>query len=65
VARAGAVLASKGKDKWAGGQCYDPDKGKTYKCKLRMIDTSRLELRGYVGISLLGRTAVLVRAAQP
>ncbi len=42
--------------KWKNGRIYDPNSGKTYKCKLTQIDSDTLELRGYIGISLLGRT---------
>lgn len=43
---------------WAGGEIYDPDSGKTYKCKME-LDPSKdtLKLRGYVGIPLFGRTS--------
>lgn len=42
--------------RWKNGRIYDPNSGKTYKCKLTQIDSDTLELRGYIGISLLGRT---------
>jgi uncharacterized protein (DUF2147 family) len=45
-----------GNGKWKGGRIYDPNSGKTYKCKLTLVDEDTLELRGYIGISLLGRT---------
>ena len=45
-----------GDGKWKGGRIYDPNSGKTYKCKLTLVDADTLELRGYIGISLLGRT---------
>ncbi|MCX6290700.1 MAG: DUF2147 domain-containing protein [Bacteroidetes bacterium] len=41
---------------WSGGTIYDPDGGKTYSCKITMKDNQTLEVRGYVGISLFGRT---------
>ena len=43
--------------KWVGGKIYDPDNGKTYSCKMTLEDDN-LNVRGYVGISLLGRTTV-------
>ncbi len=43
---------------WSGGWIYDPNNGKTYKCKMKLIDSKTLEIRGYVGISLFGRTEV-------
>jgi uncharacterized protein (DUF2147 family) len=50
-----------GKDVWAKGKVYDPENGKTYHGKITMVGTNRLELRGYIGISLLGRTVVWTR----
>ena len=47
---------------WSGGQIYDPDNGKTYSCKMK-LDGDNLRIRGYVGISLFGRTTVWKRAA--
>lgn len=41
---------------WNGGTIYDPDEGKTYSCKITMKDNQSIEVRGYVGISLFGRT---------
>lgn len=43
--------------KWSGGEIMDPKKGKTYSCKLEMIeDGKKLKVRGFLGFSLLGRT---------
>ncbi len=44
-----------GKDEWSGGTIYDPKNGKTYKCYIQFDTPSRLKIRGYVGVSLLGR----------
>jgi uncharacterized protein (DUF2147 family) len=43
------------------GRIYDPNSGKTYKCVLTVVDTDTLKLRGYIGISLFGRTQVWTR----
>jgi uncharacterized protein (DUF2147 family) len=45
-----------GKDTWHKGTIYDPNNGKTYKCKVRLGEGGVLKVRGYVGVSLLGRT---------
>lgn len=45
-------------DKWVGGRIYDPQNGKTYKCTLSLAKDGTLHVRGYVGVSLLGRTTV-------
>ncbi len=50
-------------DTWDGGDILDPDNGKVYRCRLRVVDDNRsLEVRGYIGISLLGRTQMWQRA---
>ena len=45
-----------GKDTWHKGTIYDPDNGKTYKCKVRFGDDGVLKVRGFIGFSMLGRT---------
>jgi uncharacterized protein (DUF2147 family) len=47
--------------KWEDGTVYDPNNGKTYSCTMKLSATNQLELRGFVGISLLGRTTVWTR----
>jgi len=44
-----------GKDEWSGGTIYDPKNGKTYKCYIHFESANRLKIRGYIGVSLLGR----------
>lgn len=46
---------------WRNGSCYDPQSGHTYQCKMRLESPSELRLRGFIGISLLGRTYTLNR----
>lgn len=41
--------------KWTGGTIYDPLEGKTYKCNMK-LEGQTLHVRGYIGVSLLGRT---------
>jgi uncharacterized protein (DUF2147 family) len=50
-----------GDSRWKGGSVYDPNSGKTYKCKLKLIDANTLEVRGYIGVSWLGRTETWTR----
>lgn len=48
----------RGEGDWRGGEIYDPDNGRTYRARMRIGDAGqRLDLRGYVGTPLLGRTA--------
>lgn len=52
-----------GKDVWEGGNILDPDEGKIYKLKLTPIEGGKkLEVRGFIGFALLGRTQTWVRA---
>ena len=47
-----------GKGTWKKGTIYDPDNGKTYKCKIKIGDDGVLNVRGFIGISMLGRTSL-------
>ncbi len=47
---------------WKGGEILDPDNGKTYRCKMTVSEDGReLDVRGYIGISLIGRTQTWLR----
>lgn len=49
-------------DTWEGGKILDPATGKIYSARLTPIDGGKkLEVRGFVGFSLLGRTQIWVR----
>jgi uncharacterized protein (DUF2147 family) len=49
-------------ESWTGGQVIDPKNGKTYKAKVTPIDGGKkLEMRGYIGMPMLGRTQTWVR----
>lgn len=49
-------------DNWDGGQILDPENGKLYKCKMHVEDGGqKLVVRGYIGVSLLGRSQTWVR----
>jgi uncharacterized protein (DUF2147 family) len=50
-----------GDGKWSGGTIYDPDSGRHYKCHLELLDKDRLQVRGFIGFSLLGRSQVWTR----
>ena len=51
----------KGENKWEGGRIYDPKTGSDYSCEMKLIDDNTLEVRGYIGVSLFGRTDVWKR----
>jgi uncharacterized protein (DUF2147 family) len=53
---------AKNGDVWDGGYILDPHNGKTYKVKLSMADNGqKLDVHGYIGISLLGRSQMWER----
>ena len=49
--------------RWKGGRIYDPESGRIYKGSIRLEGDASLRLRGYLGVSLLGRTTVWTRTA--
>jgi uncharacterized protein (DUF2147 family) len=56
-------LRADGDDEFAGGQIVDPENGKVYSSKLTVDeDGKKLELRGFIGVSLIGRSQTWVRA---
>ncbi|HNV04017.1 MAG TPA: DUF2147 domain-containing protein [Vicinamibacterales bacterium] len=46
---------------WKDGRIYDPKNGKDYKCKIAMETPDVLKVRGFIGISLIGRTDTWTR----
>lgn len=54
-----------GKEEWSGGTIYDPKNGKTYKCYIQFESPSKLKVRGYVGVSLLGRNTYWTKSTPP
>jgi uncharacterized protein (DUF2147 family) len=54
-------LGFKGENKYEKGKIYDPKNGKTYSCQAE-LDGKILKLRGYIGVSLIGRTSEWTRA---
>lgn len=47
--------------KWSDGTIYDPKSGKTYSCKMTLKDGNQLSVRGFIGVSLIGRTDIWKR----
>jgi uncharacterized protein (DUF2147 family) len=55
-------LKGKGRE-WDGGHVLDPDEGKVYRVKLELSEDGRtLEVRGYIGFSMFGRSQRWTRA---
>jgi uncharacterized protein (DUF2147 family) len=50
---------------WDGGRILDPDEGKIYRVKLRLSEDGKtLDVRGFIGVSLFGRTQHWVRTTE-
>ena len=49
-------------NQWAGGDILDPEKGTVYSSRLTLAeDGQSLQVRGFIGISLFGRTQIWTR----
>ncbi|SFH98083.1 Uncharacterized conserved protein, DUF2147 family [Collimonas sp. OK307] len=49
-------------NEYNGGTILDPDNGKVYKSKMVVVDDGKkLNVRGYIGVPLLGRTQTWIR----
>lgn len=46
---------------FTGGKIFDPESGHTYRCKIKVAE-GKLEVRGFLGISLIGRSQIWIRA---
>lgn len=51
----------KEKNVWEDGNIYDPKNGNTYSCTIKMTNANSLEVRGYIGVALIGRTDTWTR----
>lgn len=45
-----------GKKVWENGTIYDPENGSTYNCVIKLKNDNTIEVRGYIGVSAIGRT---------
>jgi uncharacterized protein (DUF2147 family) len=51
---------------FSGGDILDPENGSVYRCKFHLEDNgARLVVRGFIGISILGRTQIWRRQSSP
>jgi uncharacterized protein (DUF2147 family) len=49
-------------DEYSGGDILDPDNGTVYRCKAKLAEGGKkLIVRGYIGISLIGRSQTWTR----
>ena len=51
-----------GDNQFSGGTIRDPKTGRTYRCKMSLDGPTQLRVRGFIGVSLIGRTQVWRRA---
>jgi len=51
----------RGDNFWDDGTIYNTENGKTYRSTIRLLSQNRLELRGFIGIPLLGGSTVWKR----
>lgn len=49
------------KNLWSEGNIYDPKNGNTYSCTIKMVNPNTIEVRGFIGVSLIGRTDTWTR----
>ncbi len=55
-------FVKKDDDTYEDGTIYDPKNGKTYSCIITYRSDKELGIRGYVGVSIIGRTTTWERA---
>ena len=55
-------MLRKSQNFYSGGKIMDPKTAKVYRCRMTLLNSGlRLEVRGYIGISLFGRSQVWLR----
>ncbi len=48
-------------NKWDDGKIYDPESGKSYSCYMQMENPNTMEVKGYIGFSLIGKSQTWTR----
>jgi uncharacterized protein (DUF2147 family) len=48
-------------NKWDNGKIYDPESGKTYSCYMQLESANVMEVKGYIGFSLIGKSQTWTR----
>lgn len=48
-------------NKWDEGKIYDPETGKSYSCYMKMQNANTMEVKGYIGFSLIGKSQTWTR----
>ena len=50
-----------GRNEWKQGRLYDPERGKSYRGRLKLTKEGTLKLRGYIGIPAFGQSSEWTR----
>ncbi len=58
------LVPAKKEDKWKNGKVYNPRDGRSYKAEISLPCNDTLIVRGYIGISLLGKNSVWTRVPE-
>lgn len=48
-------------NKWDDGKIYNPEDGKTYSCYMKLENANTMEVKGYIGFSLIGKSQTWTR----
>ncbi|WP_299779122.1 DUF2147 domain-containing protein [uncultured Formosa sp.] len=48
-------------DEYSDGTILDPESGDVYSCYLKLVNNNKLKVRGFLGVSLFGRTQYWLR----
>lgn len=51
--------------RWTDGRVYDPERGRWFRCRVRLADRTHLKLHGYLGLPVFGKTTTWARVADP
>jgi uncharacterized protein (DUF2147 family) len=54
-------FTQKSDTRWENGTIYDPKSGNTYSCSMELDGAEKINMRGFIGISLVGRSEVWTR----
>ncbi len=52
-----------GKNQWKEGFVYDATKGKTFSCQITRDEKGNIEMRGYIGVPILGKSEFFTKVS--
>lgn len=56
-------LSMESPGKWVGGKVYKADEGDMYDAKMTVLNDNKVEMRGFAGISMFGKTQTWTRVS--